>query len=204
MTAATARRRPQPGFTLVELLVALLIFGLLSAAGAGLLRFGVDARQRTGERLDRLASIVRTRALLTADLAQAAPRVWRDNGGASQPAFASDGTRLALVRRGWSNDAGAARASLQRVEYRLAADRLERSAAPMLDGSEWGPPALLIGGVGTMRLRFFADGAWRDRWDPLAANALPEAVELTLGASGVPEIRQLFLVGPGDERVPPR
>lgn len=190
------------GFTLVELLVALLIFGMLSAAGAGLLRFAVDARQRTGERLDRFGTVVRTRALLTADLAQAAPRVWRDSDGTSQPAFASDGNRLAFVRRGWRNDAGVARASLQRVEYRLDADQLERRAAPMLDGTPAGPPAVLIGGVGTMRLRFFAQGEWRDRWDPISTSAMPDAVELTLAAAGVPEIRQLFLVGPGPVQAP--
>lgn len=192
------------GFTLVELLVALLIFALLSAASAALLRFGVDARQATGQRLDRQAALVRLRALLAADLAQAAPRLWRDVDGVRQAAFASEDAQLLLVRRGWRNDRGAERSSLQRVEYRLAGGRFERHVAPMLDGTAFGPPAVLAEGVTTVRWRFFADGAWRDRWDALAPAALPLAVELTLAATGMPEVRQRFLVGPGPEIAPTR
>ena len=184
------------GFTLVELLVALLLFGMLSAAGAALLRVGVDSQAMTGTQLDRLAAVVRARALLTADLAQAAPRVWRDLSGTAQPAFGGDAGALALVRRGWANDGGAARAALQRVAWTISGGRLERRAAPMVDGTELGAATALVTGITASRLRYFVGDQWRDRWDPVTADALPQAVELTLAAPGFPETRQLFLVGP--------
>lgn len=199
MTAA-AQARPGNGFTLVELLVAILLFALLSAAAAGLLRFGVDARGRSFERLDNLAAIGRMRALLAADLGQAASRPWRDETGARQPAFTAPGgggALLQLVRRGWRNDGAAPRASLQRVEYRLAGDRLERRSWPMVDGSAANPPATLISGVTGLNLRFHAQGQWLDRWEPAARDALPDAIEVTITARTVPALRQVFLVAPG-------
>lgn len=185
------------GFTLVELLVALLIFGLLSAAGVSLLSFGVEARTRSVERMDATAAILRTRGLLTADLAQAAPRTYRLEDGRTAPAFASESDLLmAFVRRGWENSDGQGRASLQRVEYRLRDGQLVRIAYPAVDGAKPGPAAVLLDGVGTAKLRFRAKDEWRDRWDPLRPDLLPAAVELTVAARGLPELRQLFLVGP--------
>ncbi len=191
------RSRAAMGFTLAELLVALFIFGLLSAAGVALLSFAVDSRGRTDARLDRAAGLGRLRALLVADLAQAAPRLWRDETGARHPAFAADAISLGLVRRGWSNPAGAARSSLQRVEYRLIGQRLERRIWPLVDGAAPATPAVLLADVTALRLRFRVAGEWRDRWDAVAADALPQAVEITLSTPQLPDLRQVFLVGPG-------
>ncbi|HYZ47905.1 MAG TPA: type II secretion system protein, partial [Sphingomonas sp.] len=75
------------GFTLVELLVALLIFGMLAAAGVGLLRFSVDAQAATKTRLDALAGERRVESLVAADAAQAVPRVTRNEAGDPVQAF---------------------------------------------------------------------------------------------------------------------
>lgn len=191
------------GFTLVEMLVALSVFALLSIAGVSLLSFSIDSRARTGQQLDTLAGIARTRSLLSADLAQATPRLWRDESGQRRAAFVggNDGTALALVRGGWVNEGAAQRSSLQRVVYRLEADRLVRASSPMVDGSPDNPPAVLLTGVTSLRLRFHSGGEWRDSWQPATADApldtLPDAVEMTVEAAAIPPLRQLFLVGPG-------
>jgi len=192
------------GFTLAELLVALALFGLIAGAGVAMLAMGINSRAASGERLASQSALVRTRSLLGADLGQAAPRRWRDTAGLPQPAFASEagsGLLLRLVRRGWTNEDAAPRASLQRVEWRLDGDRLERRAAPMLDGTTVGPPALMMGGVRAARLRFFANGAWAASWpapgQALVPGALPEAVEIVLDTAGAGELRQLFLLPPG-------
>lgn len=200
MNGVSAREQ---GFTLVELLVALLIFGMLSAAGVALLTFSVRAQDMAGERLGELAAIRRTGALMTGDLAQAAPRLVRGQAGAVQPAFVGgDGQEgdvaLALVRRGWDNPDGASRASLQKVEYRLVEDRLERTAYRYLDGAEPMATATVLGGIETLTLRYRdEEGAWRERWDPTDITDLPRAVELVVDLGDGTAIRQLFLVGTG-------
>jgi len=192
----------EAGFTLIELMVSLLIFGMLAAAGVGLLSFSVRAQAASTERLNEVAAIERVRAILTSDLAQAAPRITRDDRGERVPAFAG-GTgspgepALAFVRRGWSNSEDAPRASLQKVEYRLVDGRVERRAFPMLDGAAIGPPAVILSGVRSLRLRYRVGPDWHDRWDPTQPDALPQVVEVVIEVPRFGEVRQLFLTGTG-------
>ncbi|WP_231639292.1 type II secretion system minor pseudopilin GspJ [Sphingomonas profundi] len=197
-----SQRSAEHGFTLIELMVALFVFGLLAAAGVALLGFSARAQGAAGEKLAEIAAIRRVSAILTADLAQAAPRISRSASGAAQVAFfgSAGGDRqvaLAFVRRGWENPYGAPRASLQKVQYRLVGDRLERSAAPMLDGAEPGPPAVIIRGVRSMSLRYRLGGEWRERWDATRADAVPRAVEMVLDIDGIGPVRQVFQTGTG-------
>ena len=90
----------QRGFTLVEMLVALLIFGMIAAAGVGLLRFSVDAQAATRTRLDALASERRVETLIASDAAQAVPRVTRNEAGDPVQAFEGDASGFTLVRSG--------------------------------------------------------------------------------------------------------
>ncbi|RJF92935.1 type II secretion system minor pseudopilin GspJ [Sphingomonas cavernae] len=194
------RRSAEHGFTLVELMVSLLIFGILSAAGVALLTFSVRAQDAAKERLADMAEIRRFGAVLTGDLAQAAPRMPRDARGDRTPAFQASppGTEaplLTFVRSGWSNGAGAARASLQRVEYRFENGNLLRIGYAMLDGGEELPAAVIFSDVEAVRVRFRVDNEWRDAWDATQPEAMPDAVELVVKPVDGAEIRQLFLVG---------
>jgi general secretion pathway protein J len=190
------------GFTLVELLVSLFIFGMLSAAGVALLSFSVRAQEAAEARLGDLAGFRRAGALLAGDLAQAAPRLARDRSGNPRPAFEggsgeSGGVALAFVRRGWENLDDAPRASLQRVEYSFVEGRLERRIYPRLDGAEPMPATQVVVGVRRLRFRYRdRDGAWRERWDPSNPAELPRAVELVMDAAGSGTTRQLFQTGP--------
>jgi general secretion pathway protein J len=190
------------GFTLVELVVSLFIFALISAAGVSLLGYSVGAQASAGQRLDEVAAIRRVGALLTADLAQATPRISRDAEGRPQMAFeggsgAAGEVALAFVRRGWSNEGGEARSSLQKVEYRLEGGALMRRSWPMVDGSAPRPAAKVLGGVRSLVLRYRIGGEWRDRWDSKRPGALPGAVEAVIDLEGVGAVRQLFLTGTG-------
>jgi general secretion pathway protein J len=194
---------PRNGFTLVELMVALGLFGLIAGASVAMLAMAVSTREATQGRLDVQAQLLQARALLNADLGQAVPRRWRDEAGRPQPAFASDpgtGLLLRVVRAGWSNPDAAPRASLQRVEWRLADGVIERRAAPMVDGAPFGPPARLLKGVRRVRLRVHSGGAWGDGWPSpgtaVGPDALPQAVELVFDCPDTGQLRQLFLLPP--------
>lgn len=193
---------PESGFTLIELMVALSIFALIAAAGVSLLGYSIGAQAAAGERLDDAAAIRRVGALLASDLAQAAPRISRDAEGRRQAAFlggtgAPEEPALAFVRRGWSNEDGEARSSLQKVEYRLIDGALTRRIWPMVDGAEPMPPSTLLRGVRSLSLRYRIGGEWRERWDSKRPGALPQAVELVADIERSGAIRQLFLVGTG-------
>ena len=188
----------QRGFTLVEMLIALAIFGMLTAAGVALLSLTVRTQETAERLLGEVGEIRRAGALLTADLAQAAPRIRRDGEGRRHRAFAGDGGAgpllIALVRRG--REGGAGRSSLQRVEYRLRDGRLERWSWPHVDGGGEPVAVPVLEGVRALRLRYRdQDGGWRDRWDPTDAVRLPRAVELVTDSAAHGMVRQVFLVG---------
>ncbi len=194
------RRSAEHGFTLVELLVALFIFGLLSAAGVALLSFSVRAQEAADDRLGALAELRRAGALITSDLAQAAPRIPRDEAGTSRRAFeggsGEGGLLVSLVRRGWENLDDSSRPSLQKVQYSLEGGELRRRTFRFVDGAAPSESVTLLRGVTGLRLRYRdRRGEWRDRWDPGRLNEMPLAIELVIDVEGSGSIRQLFLVG---------
>ena len=195
-----SRRSAEHGFTLIEMMVALLIFGMLAAAGVSLLTFSVRAQAAASQRLDGVADDRRMASLLAGDLAQSIPRITRDGVGANQRAFS--GTNgigaapvLRYVRGGWSNPDGSARASIQRVEIAVAGERLERRTYAMADGATAGEPMVLADGVENVRLRYRDKGLWKPVWDEPRPDALPKAVELIVKRKGQPALMMAFLVG---------
>ena len=69
------------GFTLVEMLVALLIFALIGAAGVAVMGSTLTNQERARAKVDRYAELQRARAILKADLSKAASRRTRGEGG---------------------------------------------------------------------------------------------------------------------------
>lgn len=188
------------GFTLVELVVALAIFGLLAAAGTGLLSAAVSSQAAVGTAMDKVAAERRISALLQADLQQAVARPTRDANGRVEPAFAGpgDGRLLSYVRAGWSNSTQAPRAELQRVELRMDGNRLVRAARPMLDGAGSETEMTLAQDVASASVRLRdAKGKWGDSATNEDPAALPAAAELILVTRDGGALRRVFLVGAG-------
>ncbi len=195
-------RASEAGFTLVELLVALAIFALISVAGVTLLRSGSDTQIAVKNRLEEYSRINRLSNAMEGDLAQAIARPLRDPSGQPVPAFTENdagtaGALFGFVRAGWSNFDEAPRAGLQRVAYVLEDGDLKRLSWPMLDGTAPANAATLIENVGAAQVQFKDDkGDWRSDWTATDALALPRAVELRLTIQDKPEQRMLFLMGP--------
>lgn len=208
MMRAQARRRlahrsgltPRAGFTLVEVLIALLIFGMIAAAGAAVLTTTINNRFAVKQATDRTADLQRVRAMLRADLGQATSRRTRGATGRPQQqpieGAASPGDPvLVLTRAGWTNPDAQPRASLQRVEYRLVEGRLERRVAARLDGARPGPPQVLYRGVSSLVVTFLRDGVEAPAYITTAERPLPDAVRVVMTLDGYGPVSQLFLVG---------
>jgi len=200
--AGELSRGRESGFTLVEVMISLLIFGMLAAAGVALLSFSVRAQGVMAGKLDDTSALNRLASMMQADLAQASLRQTRNDRGDPLPAFTGErgsgaSPMLRLVRGGWSNLDGARRAGLQKVEYRLDGDTVTRIAYPMLDGAAPYPPTAMLAKVRQVGLRYRINGAWSDHWEGSPQTPLPQALEMRLVRSDGTEFRELFLVGTG-------
>ena len=196
------RRTREAGFTLVEVMVALMIFGLIASAGVALLAFSVRAQGATTARLDDMAALARQSSLLAADLAQAMNRPARDERGTVLPAFVGDASSVTFVRSGWSNLDAQARSTLQKVSYRHVDGAFRRIAWPMVDGAAPLPAFVALADVRAATLRYRIAGAWSDSWNGTQGAPLPQAVELVLERRDGVVFRQLFLVGSGARPAP--
>lgn len=185
------------GFTLVEMLVALFVFGLISAAGVTLLRSTADSQIHLRDKLGERATLSRLSNLIEADLAQAVPRPARIEDGSTRAAFETgDGKLFTFSRIGAAPDAASGQSSLARIAYRLNGGKLVRSASAHADGAGGGSDAVLIDGLtqAAVRLRE-PSGGWRDDWTAVDAEQLPRALELVLTTQDGRKYRMLYLVG---------
>lgn len=156
----------QAGVTLVEVLVALVLFALIGAAGFSVLDQILRVQARTEGRLDQLAQIQRMLHLVSTDFMQAA-------GGSL--VFADDG--VAIRRSG-----GLA------VRYGLEETVLVRQVSGGF-GQAATRQALLSGASG-ITWRFFApDLGWISEWPPtvdrLPGNPAAVELEVTLAGPGL-------------------
>lgn len=183
------------GFTLVELLVAVLAFALLAAAAYTGLDSLTAATAAQRERAERLADLQRAVATMDADLRQLASRLGRDREGRSLPALVGRETMLIGRRAGRPNPAGLPRSQLQQVRWRETPDGLVRETWAALDTPPSQPPVGVVrfDVAGALRLRY-RDGVgnWHRDW-PVGGrpHELPSAVEYVLDAPPFGRVRRL-------------
>lgn len=190
------------GFTLLELIVVLAIFGVLSVMAYGGLNGVLNARERVLQSLERTTALQKAYVRLRNDLQQLRARPSRDPYGEAQPALAlmQDGS-LEFTRSGWRNPLALPRSALERVSYRLDADgRLLRASWRAVDRAQNAPVAesVVLDQVEGLRWRFLQGTEWRDAWPapdaggPAALAAVPRAVEVALTLKDLGEVRLLF------------
>ena len=195
------------GFTLLELVVVLGIFAVLSVLAYGGLNSVLTARDGVQRALDRTAAMQKAYMRLRNDFQQLRERPARDGFGQPQPALMmTPDERVEFTRGGWRNPLSQPRSSLERVSYRLDEDdRLLRASWRVLDRAQDSAivETPLLEKVERMEWRFLdAASEWQTAWPSLKAPVaaapgtvpatLPRAVELTLTTKDWGEIKFLF------------
>ena len=207
----THRRGGEGGFTLLEMLIAMAVFAVMSLVAYQGLRAVLNADHVTREQAQRLADLQVTLSVLERDLAQVVDVTVRDEFGDPLPPVrlraGGEHQLMELVRAGAGGEQ-----RLRRTAWQITERGLERRLWPGVD----------VVDAQSMRVRHFADlvdeqqqlgmesrfqfivrtpsGLDRvDAWPPADADAegsgLPVAIELVLDIPGLGEIRRLLAVG---------
>lgn len=194
----THLRRHSSGFTLVELLVAVLVFGLLAASAYG----GLDALSAAvgaqRERSLAFAQLQRAVATLDSDLRQLASRRGRDREGRPLPVLGADSQILLGRRAGRVNPAELPRSQLQQFEWRLERNALVRRTWPEVDSAPDSTPTghTVFGQVTAIRFRFRdSAGGWHSQWPASSPpQMLPTAIEYVLETPVFGQVRRLVVL----------
>lgn len=202
------RRSTSKGFTLIEVMVALAVFGVMSLLAYLSLGQTLANADMLTARMDRLQSVQRTISYLSSELLQATPRPVRvELGNAPVAALQSSlGSEFALqlTHGGWPNPAGVPRSTQQRTAYRIEDGELLRYHWNVLDRTVNNTPiaTVMLDEVDSLAFRFLTvNDEWIGQWPPLSAQGgpvttLPRAVEIVLVLPDEGEITRVVEVSP--------
>ena len=176
------------GFTLVEILVALLVFAVVGLLSTRLLSQSIDNQNNLQDRGQRLAEIHRAMRVLQRDIVQLSRRKIRDAQGEELPALiVSDQGAIEFSRVGWRNPLWQPRSEVQRVGYRWQDEKIIRGYWLTLDRSYDAEPAYQTLLENVEAIEFFAVdqlGNEHKQWplDPEANVVTEEGEALYLAA----------------------
>jgi len=197
------------GFTLIEVLVSMAIFAVISVMAYGGLMVVLEQREYADAQASQWREVQLAMQLITRDLQQLQPRPVRDEIGDRHEGalVARPGSlyALELTRGGWTNPAAQPRATLQRVAYRIDNGELQRIYWPVLDRTLTTEAVVttLIENVDAFELRLLdAQGGWHTQWPPpgvsgaAALTTLPRAVEVAVESPRFGRIWRLLEASP--------
>ncbi|MGX5913339.1 type II secretion system minor pseudopilin GspJ [Aliidiomarina sp. Khilg15.8] len=189
------------GFTLVEMLVAMLIFALIGMASHFVLSQMLTSDERSQERQQALSELQFSMLMLERDIRQMVMRPVRAVQNDARDIFVmtdgsfldSDMDGLAFVRAGWSNpDAQLPRSMLQPVVYRVRENVLQRVYNTYVDDVSARPFIQdLLPGVEDFRIEFEHQGQRMGDWQ--VAGQLPEVVIVSITHEDYGLIERWFL-----------
>lgn len=151
----------EAGFTLIEMLVSLFIFSLISVGTMAAMGSSLDMRDRVNEGMEELTQIQAARAIMRADFERLSLRKRRDILGSFEPyVLTTDGEALiSFTRLGRENPGGLEpRGDAERVEYYFRDKALIRQSWPTANPNVASEPRelILLDNLSSVRLEFLA------------------------------------------------
>lgn len=197
-------RKSAAGFTLLEILIALVIFAIIGILTTLSLHRIIGNNKALNKQDQRVMQLQMAITLIRRDLLQALNRPIIDSSGNQSVAFSGSGSELSFTRAGLVNPLGFARRSdMQRISYNLSDTALVRSTWTVLDQPAGAKPQRkkLIDHVNMLSWSFVdSENKKHDSWPPSsegnqqAISPLPKAVLLTMSIKGEGEVDGVFPV----------
>jgi general secretion pathway protein J len=212
MDTAIMRIKSARGFTLLEVLIALFIFTIISVMMSGALRTVIDAQSGTENSAERLRQLQIVLVRISRDVEQIVDRPVKNANGQDGQAFYGSARGFAFTHGGISGQSSQHN-GLQRAQYIWNENGLWRMVWEVLDQVENSPQPgqrLLLDNVTDARFEYMDDkNAFHPDW-PVSGSStqpLPRAVRVTLTFKKWGAIRQLYVIPaqtvPAAPAVPP-
>lgn len=208
MNFAARKTEFEAGFTLVEVLVSLFIFAVISTGTMGAMFQAFIAKDRLDQASAELADIAAFRSIVRTDIAALDLRPARDGfGGPERTLVTTNGEPLlTFTRLGRSNALGAKRGQAERVRYLFRDGQFIRESLPHENPAELGQwrGRVIMEGLQDVQLRHLSRGGDFDlileNWslpndDVQRVQPLNGAVEFRLTDSRGYETVHLFELG---------
>jgi general secretion pathway protein J len=183
------------GFTLMEVLVALVLLTLFTLVTYRALDSVLEAQRRAGAEIERWREMAAAFVWLDSDLSNAVTRLdpRELTGSVFHTRTESDGAMQFDLVRLLPEDADA---GLQKIGYRCEEKKLVRLVWPEVDNAAVAPKEFtLLQGLTACAFRYMNfTGQWLPTWFPLAKQPLPLAVELNFVEAGGSAVRRVWRV----------
>lgn len=193
--------RHKAGFTLLEILIALFIFTILSMLLARALQVVISADASTDRHAKQLRALQFTLLRLSRDIEQAIDRPIVNRAGKREPAFFGSKEGFTLTEGGLSDPSGEfLRSGLQRIGYLVKAHTLYRMTWSVLDQAATSRSHLhaLLNPVEGVRFQYLdKTGKWQKDYpsrDASEDNPLPLAVSVELELPQWGKLRQVYVI----------
>ncbi len=189
------------GFTLLEVLVAMVIFSIMSLMAYEGLSSMLKSNETIGAYEHDLKNLQRAMIFIERDFRQLAPRPRRFGFSKEElsPALTAGLDAQGLVeftRSGNPNPANKSRSALQRVQYDFADNKLVRKSWNLVDHLDSDEPLVmpLLSDLDSVELRFMnQNNQWRENWGADGQlSVLPKAIELVFVHKHWGQIKRVF------------
>lgn len=196
------------GFTLLEILIALFIFTILSILMAQGLRTVINANASVQHNAERLRQMQMALLILSRDIEQAIDRPVINASGKEEMAFLGEPKQFIFTHVGVANSDGLHhQSSLQRTKYYVDQHTLWRATYRALDAAPDTAPHIrqLLPNIDEASFQYLDDaGKFYDQWpvEGGSAQSLPRAVRLHLSISQWGQINQLYVIHANPSKTP--
>lgn len=189
------------GFTLLEILIALFIFTIVSMILVTALHTVINTQSATDKKAERLAQLQVTLLLMSRDIEQTINRPITNAAGA-QEGFMGASNSITFTHAGLPNPNGELnRSTLQRTRYSLDNETLIRTTWPVLDPTPQTIPdhRSLLKAVTALRFMYLDnEGHTQSSWPPAGQKTpLPRAVRVFMTLKNQGQVSQVFVIPGG-------